>query len=702
MFFFDYNVFSSLIKNRENVLGYHNNPKCNYNYLPIAPPAVLPPPEIRCVSVDINGDVTLTWIPITDIGNSFISYHVFVSPSLLGVYVDIGSVSDINQSSFIHNGAGANTQSLYYYVNTEYNNAGVFYSSPSDTLKSIKLNVSNSGIGTAILSWNTIHNPNLASSLGIYNIYRQAPSSSWILIGSTQSLSYIDTITYCNDNLNYYVEIEDLLGCKSISSIDGGIFQDIIAPYMPQIDSVSVDFLSGYSVIGWKPSASKDTKGYIIYEDKNGILVSIGTVLGINNTFFVNNNQYWSNPDSSSLSYYVAAFDYCGNTSPMSVEHKTIFLTSVFDVCNNTIDINWTPYVNMNPAITGYRIYMKENAGPVTLLATNTSTNTSYTYSPTTPFSTYIFFVQAFNGAEIKKSFSNTDTVYAGKLNIPQYVYLRYATVMNNNYVEIKGKVDVLGYISNCKIMRAEYAAGPYIKIGDVTPESLTDIINYDDYSVDVNKNSYYYKMVIVDSCGNDAVISNVGRTIYLSVDASSDMENTLSWNEYESWLGDISSYNIYRKVDDVWETIPLISLPKGTTSYIDDVSDLINTDGKFVYLVQANEGLGNIYLFNENSQSNEAIATQSPRLFIPNAFTPKGLNSIFIPYCVFVDTKDYIFTIYNRWGRQVFQTNNPNLGWDGSFEGNQSPQGVYIYSVKYKNSQNVYIEKTGSVTLLR
>ncbi|NTW33675.1 MAG: gliding motility-associated C-terminal domain-containing protein, partial [Bacteroidetes bacterium] len=243
---------------------------------------------------------------------------------------------------------------------------------------------------------------------------------------------------------------------------------------------------------------------------------------------------------------------------------------------------------------------------------------------------------------------------------------------------------------------------GPFINVGNVLPETSTDFVIYNDYSVDVNTKSYYYQVIISDSCGNDAVTGNIGKTIFLTVESSTDMKNILSWNEYESWLGTVSSYSIYRKTNNVWESTPISVLPQGTTSYIDDVTNLINSDGGFVYMIEATEGQGNPYLFIDSSQSNEATVTQSPLLFIPNAFTPEGLNSIFKPYSIFVDAKEYNFSIFNRWGLEVFQTNDPNLGWDGTFKGSKSPQGIYIYSVKYKNTQKTFIEKTGAVTLLR
>jgi gliding motility-associated-like protein len=205
-----------------------------------------------------------------------------------------------------------------------------------------------------------------------------------------------------------------------------------------------------------------------------------------------------------------------------------------------------------------------------------------------------------------------------------------------------------------------------------------------------------------VDSCGNEVVTSNIGRTIYLLAEPSSDMKNILTWNEYEDWLGSVSMYNIYRKVDDVVDLNPLVTLPSGTLTYSDDVSTFTETAGRFSYMIQALEGPGNPYLCTDTSFSNESLALQPPRFYVPNAFVPKGVNTIFLPLNVFVNTEDYLFTVYNRWGMMIFQTTDTKVGWDGTFQGDEAPQGVYVYSISYKNSQNKMIEKHGTVTLMR
>jgi gliding motility-associated-like protein len=57
---------------------------------------------------------------------------------------------------------------------------------------------------------------------------------------------------------------------------------------------------------------------------------------------------------------------------------------------------------------------------------------------------------------------------------------------------------------------------------------------------------------------------------------------------------------------------------------------------------------------------------------------------------------------IFNRWGQLVFQSTNPDVGWDGYYKGRLCAQDVYIYQItaEYENGRTVV--RTGDVNLIR
>jgi gliding motility-associated-like protein len=89
--------------------------------------------------------------------------------------------------------------------------------------------------------------------------------------------------------------------------------------------------------------------------------------------------------------------------------------------------------------------------------------------------------------------------------------------------------------------------------------------------------------------------------------------------------------------------------------------------------------------------------------IYVPNAFTPDNntINDKFLPVtdCIF---SSYNLSIYNRWGVQVFSTDDITQGWDGKLKGKYCTQDVYYYTINAvaDNGESFHIRKT--FTLLR
>ena len=92
--------------------------------------------------------------------------------------------------------------------------------------------------------------------------------------------------------------------------------------------------------------------------------------------------------------------------------------------------------------------------------------------------------------------------------------------------------------------------------------------------------------------------------------------------------------------------------------------------------------------------------------LHFPNAFTPNNdaKNDVFQGKGILSGLQDYSFTVWNRWGERVFETNDPFVGWNGmkDNDGAIAPNGVYVYHAKYIGPRGDAEEFTGHVTLLR
>ncbi|MCF6366451.1 MAG: PKD domain-containing protein [Bacteroidales bacterium] len=87
----------------------------------------------------------------------------------------------------------------------------------------------------------------------------------------------------------------------------------------------------------------------------------------------------------------------------------------------------------------------------------------------------------------------------------------------------------------------------------------------------------------------------------------------------------------------------------------------------------------------------------------VPNAFTPNGdrINDVLYVRGWGIENLNF-FKIFNRYGEIVFETNDKNKGWDGTYKG--KPQGVetYTYWVTVRTYDNSLLSKRGTVKLLK
>jgi gliding motility-associated-like protein len=80
----------------------------------------------------------------------------------------------------------------------------------------------------------------------------------------------------------------------------------------------------------------------------------------------------------------------------------------------------------------------------------------------------------------------------------------------------------------------------------------------------------------------------------------------------------------------------------------------------------------------------------------------PDGVNTIFKPSIVFNDITGYSMTIFNRWGEQIFVSNEYGTGWDGTMNGKDSPAGGYAYLIRFNGLDGFLNEYKGIVLLIR
>ena len=89
--------------------------------------------------------------------------------------------------------------------------------------------------------------------------------------------------------------------------------------------------------------------------------------------------------------------------------------------------------------------------------------------------------------------------------------------------------------------------------------------------------------------------------------------------------------------------------------------------------------------------------------VYLPTAFSPNGdgRNDLFRP--LFAGAVSHFkFAVYDRWGRQVFESGNPSEGWNGTAGGRPQPAGVYVWMCIYELYKQPEKMQKGTVVLIR
>lgn len=158
------------------------------------------------------------------------------------------------------------------------------------------------------------------------------------------------------------------------------------------------------------------------------------------------------------------------------------------------------------------------------------------------------------------------------------------------------------------------------------------------------------------------------------------------------SWTGGATTYN--------WTYLPPVSSYgiqlSCTACGVTEASPLFTT----TYVVQASNALG----CSDYDTIQVRVDLRCGEVFVPNAFSPNndGVNDV-----LHVKTNCFnqiLFKIYNRWGELVFQSDDPSIGWDGTYQGKPMDTGVFVYYIEgnLKDKERTLISQKGNITLVR
>lgn len=127
------------------------------------------------------------------------------------------------------------------------------------------------------------------------------------------------------------------------------------------------------------------------------------------------------------------------------------------------------------------------------------------------------------------------------------------------------------------------------------------------------------------------------------------------------------------------------------------DSTESIEVEKPGTYAVEVFDNCGNV-------ASDEVNIYREPdyAAIIPSAFSPNkdGLNESFRAFMP--DGRSFRIAIFDLWGKQLFYSTTPSDSWDGTFKGEDMPNGVYVYEVSYIDCLYQPRSQNGFVTIVR
>lgn len=458
---------------------------------------------------------------------------------------------------------------------------------------------------------------------------------------------------------------------------------------------------SGSSVLlSWSPGLCASVSGYKIYRKENatvynpdscdtGLPSSAGYSLikttTISDTSFTDSGLILG----KKYCYRVVAYYPDGAESKVSqetcVELKKIapviinVSVNTTNAVNGSIFVRWTKASELdtvqNPGPYSYRVYRNSiliksdlNINDTSIVDTLISTeSTSYKYyvelwnettgniyligtSPTAS-SVYLNISPLDKALVLNWTYSvpwANDTFYVWKESAPgSGIFTKIDTTISQTYIAS----DLVNGQNYCYKIQS---SGKYSGTGYPSP-----LLNFSEVMCAVPKD-------IIPPCPPD---------VSVSADCNKG-ENTIEWNmPSNSCSADLLKFKLYYK-DELDKPYTLL---KEIVPFADSV--YVHSNLEYVagcYVVTATDSTGN-----ESALTGEVCVDNCPDYSLPNIFTPNGdgRNDYYTPF-PYKHVQKINIKIYDRWGRLVFQTDKPDIFWDGRFRENSEmcSSGTYFY----------------------
>jgi gliding motility-associated-like protein len=472
---------------------------------------------------------------------------------------------------------------------------------------------------------------------------------------------------------------------------------------IPDLIRITVDHTDNGVLIQWEASTDRTVDLYQMYSMNNGT----GTPIF---TFSADIFEYkHMTSDLVNLAYAVTAVDTLDGTQSRESllgdnVHRAVSTSLEFDPCEPANTINWTAYLGWEGNISGYRVYGGMVRGNLEMLKFVNSEVSTYRHRGVSLDTTYTYYIETVHtsGMTSLSPIDSIETVFPDK---PEFLRLDYVSVIDRLTVELQFTADIDGPANSFRVMKRGSGDSPYTEVETLWNSTQSTMTVQDQFPTSDYRTEYIVQSLYRPEGCNDPVVldtSNSGTNVWLQSNLTDQIVH-LSWTPYETYSTGLSGYIIQRK-DGNGEFVDIHSVGPEINSWNETIESVINgfQAGSIQYkvLAVANQVEGADPGISVSNIVDVAVETH---LQLPSAFTPgsNDMNSEFKPLLDFAPM-EYIIVVFDRGGRKLFESTDPEEGWDGTYGGNGYVlEGAYVYYIKYTDFTGISKTLSGSVTAI-
>ena len=465
----------------------------------------------------------------------------------------------------------------------------------------------------------------------------------------------------------------------------------------PELSKVINLSIIGNNVeIVWEESTSPETIGYIIYRVIGGNPIPIDTVY--NDVTYLDVS---ASPLTQSESYNIVSLDFCGNTSLFGQPQSTTLLNSEVQKCLQRIDFNWIPTANWQDGIAAQEIWIGvDGASPVLVETVDENTN-SYMIENLIQGVEYCVFIRAISNVGGYQVITNTVCIEPTIVQPIVDLYFKNIDVQNNDNVEVEWFWNNNAELKSASLNYTLVGGNSTQEVPLNTMPPLAAINRLEIPNAASDLGQWEFGITTTDEC-DTIKMTGLGSSIFLSIESNGGLSNNCSWTPLIIPNANVQNYEVIRRTNNRSESVGIVDA--STFDFTDNLSIDDVTDGDICYTIRATSILTHPDGTEEKiiSNSNQVCNKVSAKIFMPNAFAPRGRNQILKPVISFGSPSEYKMLVFNRYGTQVFESNDILSGWNGKYKERDAPMGIYTYLINMVQQDGTSEQIAGTVMLVR